>query len=1257
MYGGHSKLGGGGRGGGGNKRPSSSLPPPPPHRSAGNSRLSLGGGGPSNPRNSRPGTAKTPAAVEEKFSLLPGNNPPAFAMIIRLAPDLVDEIKKLQSHGGNPRIKFDAMANNTTGNVIDVGGKEFRFTWSREFGDLCDIYEERQSGEDGNGLLVESGCAWRKVNVQRTLDESATNHVKKLSEEAERKLKSRKAIVLDHGNPAAKSQIKQLAAVESNPWRGFKQKKDPPFKKRKVESTPVAIGGVSKSSFKPGPPPTIGAKGKPSSSPLSSPPEQSGDPTSPFATGSFSKSTKDITPTQMKTKENVARSEPPAKAAGAPQEKSGQKRTNGAKPTDLQSLLVSLLIQNPKGMSLKALEKAVGDTFPNSAKKIVPIVDKIADLKAPGRYFLKPGMESESFKKPSSESGSSPEDNHQQLLAPGDGHDQRHTTESRLANKNPTSSGGSGEAAQLENKLAEESNTLENVSVQHRSPDLFDRSEGKEGKIADLFGEKKVSENSEGQAGSSSDSGSDSDSDSDSSDSGSDSGSRSRSRSPAGSGSGSSSDSDSDASSSSKEGSDEDVDIMTSDDEKETRHDAQPSQPGLSTPLEPWRPMQNEMDERQDGDGSDAVDIDDHGSDAVDIEDLGSDAVDIVSHGYDPVDVEKDLANVEKEVEKAVDDSLLADKEVERPLAGSFSSDLDRIQEREALIGNLFDDNDNVAKENFRPEVSDSSERTSVSKSKRGHAKQDDEKSERVKRWKGESLTPEPVSRGRDAQPSENSHGKHTEDTCKDPSSQMTNGTEREGSADFGIQKGYNQAFTGKSSGDLKQPGRRPPDQSAWSKATDAAGRSKYSESSGHGRKFSEKGPESFPVQREKGPRDTPNEDRFVKDKKFPRNPREGGTGGRHSAPSDSPYKKQGEIFGKVKDSAPAQNSHVGSSPKGRNRNDMGKHPVGSEKVLQRELSDLELGELREPLLEETPTKKQFEKKGSFKLSESKTSTSDNCSSDLSKRKPGGQVISDSGKPSPNVSAGIKRSPERGGEDLTRSHNKVVQPQAQQLSRVDNAEFGSQISRLADTTGRLRQNEARSSLGNGVEGSGESNKKAPVSGQQLVDSKPGTLSQSRKESRSQRSNSIPDLIDRQKDIIPSEGNRNARKRRESSSEDDNSSYSKYEKDAPELKGPIKDFIQYREYVQEYRDKYDSYCSLNKILENYRNEFHKLGTDLDSAKGRDMERYQKTLVQLKESYRQCGMRHKRLKKIFIVLHKELEQLKQRIRDFAHSYTKD
>ncbi|XP_065880215.1 uncharacterized protein [Euphorbia lathyris] len=273
MYGGGSKLGGRGEGGAGGTKRLSSFPPPLPHLSsstAPNSRLSRGGG--SNPRNRSGPSTSTPASipsVEETCSLIPGNNPPAFGMAMRLTPDLVEEIRRVEAQGGTARMKFDSMGSNTTGNVIDVGGKEFRFTWSRELGDLCDIYEEHQSGEEGNGSLVESGSVQWKVNVQPVLDESTKNRVKMRSEEAERKHKARRAINLDHGDPSMKSQIKQLALAESNPRR-FNKKKEQPFKKLKVDP-PI----VPKSTFKPVVPSTAIAKGRRSSSSLPSTSEKS----------------------------------------------------------------------------------------------------------------------------------------------------------------------------------------------------------------------------------------------------------------------------------------------------------------------------------------------------------------------------------------------------------------------------------------------------------------------------------------------------------------------------------------------------------------------------------------------------------------------------------------------------------------------------------------------------------------------------------------------------------------------------------------------------------------------------------------------------------------------------------------------------------------------------------------------------------------------------------------------------------------------
>ncbi|KAJ4717943.1 Dentin sialophosphoprotein [Melia azedarach] len=405
-----------------------------------------------------------------------------------------------------------------------------------------------------------------------------------------------------------------------------------------------------------------------------------------------------------------------------------------------------------------------------------------------------------------------------------------------------------------------------------------------------------------------------------------------------------------------------------------------------------------------------------------------------------------------------------------------------------------------------------------------------------------------------------------------------------------------------------------------WSKARDTAERPNK-----HGRKISDK---SFQTQ---------NED-FVKEKKGLRNLWEGGSEAKNSGPFDSSSRKHGEMVEKFNETGQVSSSHIGN---------------GKASVLQREYSDLELGELREPLPNEPPVKKQFDRKGSFKQSENKSSTSDNYNPDLSKGRLVGKATLESGKTSsPNLRAGMKRTPENHVEDSTRTHQRFEQSQSQYLSRVDHAEAGPQFTKLPS-----RQNESGARLGGGQEDYGESHKKAPNSASQH-DSKRGPVSQSAKENKAQKtSNMMADLVDGRKDTIMTESNDSGRKRRESSSDEDTCSYYKYEKDEPELRGPIKDFSQYKEYMQEYRDKYDSYLSLNKTLESYRKKFNKLGKDLEIAKGKDRERYYKLLGQLKESYHQCGSKHKRLKKIFVVLHEELKHLKQRMKDFAHAYMKD
>ncbi|XP_021890222.1 dentin sialophosphoprotein, partial [Carica papaya] len=1147
-----------------------------------------------------------------------------------------------------------------------------KFTWSRELGDLCDIYEEHQSGEDGNGLLVESGCAWRKLNVQRILDESTKNHVKMLSEEAERKTKSRKAIVLDPGNPSMKSQIKQLVVVEANPWRmPFKQKKEPPFKKRKVD--PPQVGVLPKSAHKSGLASISMAKVRRAASPLPSPPEQSAAPVSPVGIGNITKSHEidEESPVKVKSKENAASAEKnaPNRTNRKVGEVSGGKVNLGCKPVDLPNMLITLLKEHPKGMRLKDLEKAVGDVIPNSAKKLEPIIKKIATLQAPGRYCLKPGVELDSFKRFSSESGSSPEDNNRQTPDPEKNHDQVPAQVPSFVEKVPVAD--SEEHALARPKRGEESNISQKNDIQQDSPDFF--------------GEKKVSDNSDGQAGSSSDSGS-STSESDSSDSGSDSGShsrsrsRSRSRSLVGSGSGSSSDSDSDASSNSKEGSDEDVDII-SDDDKDTKHNLQSTDLGFST-LSPWQTNDDRsfQEERHEGHGSDAIDIEGNGSDAVDIDGHESDAVDIDGLGSDAADIEKDMADNEREIEMAVDTSLVPRKDG-TPLEGfkPFTSAQDELQERQNFIGNLFEDIENINSATFRPEQSDSSERASKSKSKRGtdlnQFNDRSRKRKRLKAEKPESLSQPPISGDKDFDFSESGYSLSPngliEDTYKCSASQM-NRNNREGNANFGTER--NQILSGKSSPDLKQSGRRASDQSARAKAPDTGERSdKHSEGSGHGRKGSEKSfhiQEGFPVQKEKASRDAQKEDNSVKEKRISRNQKDASAGGKHAMASDTHQRKHGEMVGKFKEALNFPGLVMGSSPQDNNIMPLDRYPINERSMLQREFSDLELGELREPLPEETLGKKQFERKNSFRNSGNKPSNSENNTSELGKGKTVGKVAFDMGKPSPlNPSVGAKRTPEHHVENLNRSQPVVAQPQHQ--SRVDNVEVGSHYNKLADASRKSRQNESGMKQGVSLEGYGESHKKAPMNGQH--DSKRGLISHSMRENKTNASNPMICLTNGRKNVSLIEGNDGGQKKRESSPDEDSSSYLKYEKDEPELKGPIKDFPQYKEYVQEYHDKYESYFSLNKILESYRNEFQRLGQELEYTKGRDMEKYYKILGQLKESYHQCGERHKKLKKIFLVLHEELKvvqpilpasyyliadssHLKQQIKDYALSYAK-
>ncbi|KAJ0788279.1 putative occludin domain-containing protein [Helianthus annuus] len=938
MYGGSGKLNRGRGGGPANRNIHSTFQPSSVQRPSGTvsgSRQSTGGS--HRNRSSTPAASATVSTADEAFSLV-RNNPLNFGMIIKLSPNLVEEIKRLEARGDAARIKFDSVANNPAGNVIDVGGKEFRFTWSKEkAGDLCDIYEERRSGDNGDGLLVESGNAWRKLNVHRELDDTVKNYVKSRTVEAELKHKSRKAIVLDHGNPSMKTQMKALAAAEvNNAWRGsYKQKKEPPFKKMKAEPSSASITEVaSKSGGKAG-----FSKMRASMSPLVSTPEQSGVPLSPLRNNRVHTNRDDATLTQ------------PFK---------GNASTSGAvqnKPTDLQSLLISLLKEKPHGMNLKALEKAIGETIPKSVKQIEPILKKIAVFQAPGRYFLKPDAEIESFKKSLSESISSPENNN------------------HLGDRDVTT-GSLMKAGAMKHisEPCDDLDTSEKIDIDNLSPDVLS--------------DKKVFPNNEDPAINSSKSASDSDS----------SDSESDSRSP-------SSDSDSD----SKEGSDEDVDIMSDDDK------------------EPTQPLDHELGYEKDGHGS---------------------------------DLEKDLFDE----------------------AGLHVTNNDEIEVH-----------DHAA-------------------SKRGSS----DENEHVKRLKAGNL----ASRSPDGP-------RIMSRTVGDVSDY-----------DYENVNNHHLNARAKPHADMDNPERGPQGDNVL-----------------------------FSMQK------------FIKetraeDKRPPKN-----SGGKHSG---SHKKKHGVL---IKEPELPSTSQIKDST-----TDLLKSTSinGCRPTLVRELSDLEMGEFRDE-------EKRFE---TFKKSEN-ISSSDYWNLDDTLNLPKKVV------------------PE---EHLTRFNGS-----RQSLSRVDQTQHN-----------KGRHNEAGTSLINNTDSQRKVNVVVPISTKDKKRHKSKGLGE-KKDFRMVNSSDI-----------------NGQK--ESFSDDSITSYTKYEKEEPEMKGPIRDLSQYNEYVQEYREKYDCYHMLNKILESYRHQFQTFGRDLELAKGRDTDRYNKILEQLMESYRQCGTKHKRLKKIFVVLHHELQHLKEMIRDFAEKQTK-
>ncbi|TKV97780.1 hypothetical protein SEVIR_9G517900v4 [Setaria viridis] len=1027
------------------------------------------------------------------------------------------------------------------------------------------------------------------------------------SEEAERLSKSRKSIVLDPANPSVKNQAKAMtaAAVEGNMRRMNWKQKNELFKKNKaaVIAPTKSVSKVKLSNNIP--------KGNFSISPAPSP-EQPGANIPSFPVGSDANN-EVITPFDS----NKGGNSKTEKATSSKMSKGINRRASAHSASvddntnEVRSLLISALSENPKGMSLKALEKAVADVFPNASKKIESIIKNIANYQAPGRYVLKPGLEVENSKRHTSEEGRSINENVEEFPP----------------------------------------------SLKIDDPDIFESIDVVDSPAA-TAGDGKVNNGSEDKARTSSESASDSDSDSDSSDSGSDSGSQSRSA--AESGSGSSSDSDSDASSSSKEGSDAFVDITSDDDKANTAQTKVGDDLNLSSPPRDLTRLDVDDEQIDIGTNMDYTTTSPH----IDLNNFNTHDDDAEAGGLA-------AGNLKKPSE------ITGSKNI--PSTRMEPTRVDSKYNEMSYEDDLFDDSLRTISENLPNEEADqftkqhANRRKSTSKDGSNHGSMstiDKSAKPKLKRSSGnENSTAKPES---------------AKKVKVDAASPGVTGSFSEHKKSLLPEKHMNDRLN-KETGSVSRIASR--DSSPAMKGRPLA--------SGNIQKIDQSPNLPIPTMHSERPKENIEKSSLKKKTDKMQKPWHGTDGdfgthgdGHHASfdgSDDSSTRKRsrhgdslsdGKMLKRSKDANvninsmnlsktssgnagpdeittfPEPNESNGELPSSQ-RDNFERSPHGKKK-LQRELSDLELGELRESSLDNDNgrTRKQFERNSSSKSLDGKLTDINNSYPSMNSRKVHLTGFHDKGKPSPqeygigghiNQEAFPRKATGYDFDD-NRPQQRGNVPENQHFPRTDNSDSENISYRPGDKTSKKESRMAQGGMLEYPDMKKKTTSRLPQNGSNnaIVPRTQKSLSPSDNEERS-RNNSL----------IESETGR----KRDSSSDDDNLFFSKYDKDEPELKAPIKDFSQYKDYVQEYNEKYEAYSYLNSQIEKTKSEFLKVQEDLNVAKERDKEQYYNTVERLRDMYRESGARHKLMKKVFVLLHEELRIMKQRIRDFTEAYSNE
>ncbi|PWZ06540.1 WD and tetratricopeptide repeats protein 1 [Zea mays] len=940
-----------------------------------------------------------------------------------------------------------------------------------------------------------------------------------------------RSIVLDPANPSVKSQAKSMAAaaVEGNPRRmHWKQKSEFLKKNKAAVITPTkSVLKVKLSNNIP--------KGNISSSPAPSP-EQPGESNPSFPVGSDANN-EVITPFDFNKEEN-SKYEKPVRNKMSNKDINRRASSHAANVDDntneVRSYLISVLSKNPKGMGLKALEKAVADAFPNASKKIQSIIKNIANYQGPERYVLKSGLEVESSKS--------------------------HVSEGvRSISKNIEESA---------------------PSLTIDDPDICERIDIVGSLVAPTDG--KLSNDSEA------------------------------------------------------------VDITSDDDKANIAHTKVVDDLNLSSSPRDLKRL--DVDDEQ-------IDIEtnlDYRSTSphIGLNKFNTGNDDAAAEGFS-------AGNLSKPSEMSGSKNMTSTRMV--------SIGVDTKYNEMSFLDNLFDDSMRIASENSPK--GEAGQLTVQHVNKRKSTSKDESKfgpvsiaKPKLKRSSGsENSTAKPESAKKVKADIASSIGSLSEHKRSLPPEKYSNDRFNKGTWDVSrdASQDSSPAMKGRplAPGNLQRIDQSPnlpvptmhsertkenTVKSSLKKKSDKSQKPwhgmdgdfgpGYSHGVDHHTNFD--GSDDFSTRKR-----SRHGNLLIDDKMFKRS-----KDANANVDSMNLTKSSRETVVPDEITAFPESNECNGEQSNSQRDNVERSPYGKKK-LQRELSDLELAELRETSLENDDgrIRKQFESSSSKSL-DAKLNVINSYPS-MNDRKVPVTVFNDTKrKPSPQEygigghinQEGFPRKAAGYEFDDNRPQQNI--PDSQHLPRIYNTDFENLI--YPDSSGKTSKRETRMTHGGMLEYADIQKKKStsrlPQNGTNNV-----------RVSRMQKSISPSDNDERSRNdsLIETKA---GRKRRGSSSDDDNLFFSKYDKDAPELKDPIKDFSQYKDYVQEYNEKYGVYSYLNSQIDKTMSEFLKIQDDLNVGKERGKEQYYNTLERLRDMYHESGTRHKLMKKVFVLLHEELQR---------------